>query len=196
MLGPFNSHAKIYHWIPTFNKLTHNFKLSVTLENKHQSLKVMFFKIQSTSRLPRLLIKNAYSWAQSQPYRISISSSWNMEYVLLISSPHTYYSCQNLKTVALICINKFILILVNRQKGVKYEVLQFLSHFIRPTNYWKLWRWRNDLDSGGGKKKKTTMKKTEKQKMGSRDKFLSFLVLPAGNPVQVCISWWKSLFGI
>ena len=42
---------------------------------------------------------------------------------------------------------------------------------------------------GEGKKKKTTMKKTEKQKMGSRDKFLSFLVLPAGNPVQVCISW-------
>lgn len=125
----------------------------------------------------------------------SVSSSWNMESVLSMSSPHTYYSCQNLQTVALICINKFILILVNRQKVVKYEVLQFLSHFIRPANYWKLWRWRNDLDSGG-KKNKTTTKKTEKQKMGSWDKFLSFLVLPTGNPIQVCISWWKSLFGI
>lgn len=125
----------------------------------------------------------------------SVSSSWNMESVLSLSSPHTYYSCQNLQTVALICINKFILILVNRQKVVKYEVLQCLSHFIRPANYWKLRRWRNDLDSGG-KKNKTTTKKTEKQKTGSWDKFLSFLVLPTGNPIQVCISWWKSLFGI
>ena len=151
----------------------------------------MFFKIQSTSRLPRLLIKNAYSWAQSPPYRINISSSWNMDYVLLISSPHTYYSCQNLQTIALICINKFILILVNRQKGVKYESLYQTNSLMKT---WEMeewpWFW------GRKKKKTTTMKKTEKQKMGSRDKFLFFLVLPGGNPVQVCISWWKSLFGI
>lgn len=155
--------------------VTHNFKLSVTLENKDQSLKVMFFKIQSTSRLPRLLIINACSWAQSQPYRISISSGWNMESLLLISSPHTYYSCRNLQTVALICINKFILILVNRQKSVKYEVLQFLSHFIRPANYWKLWRWRNDLDSGWKKKKKNNEENRE-----TKDGFLRQIPLLSG----------------
>lgn len=127
----------------------------------------MFFKIQSTSRLPRLLSINACSWAQSQPYRISISSGWNMESLLLISSLTTYYSCQNLQTVALICINKFILILVNRQKGVKYEVLQFLSHFIRPANYLKTlemeewpWFWVKK------KKKKKQRKKTEETKDG------------------------------
>lgn len=44
VLGPFNSHAKIHHLVPTFNRLTHNSKLSVTLENKDQSFEVNVFQ--------------------------------------------------------------------------------------------------------------------------------------------------------
>lgn len=177
--------------------VTHNFKLSPG--NKDQSLKVMFFKIQSTSRLPRLFIINACSWAQSQPYRISISSGWNMNLLLLISSPHTYYSCQNFKTVAFNMYKQVYFDLVNRQKGVKYEVLSSfwvtLSDQLTTTE--NFGDGGQTLILGEKKKKKKTTKKTERNKrwVPETNSLLSGFACK-GNPAQVCINWWKSIFGI
>lgn len=132
---------------------------------KTRALKAMFLKIQPTPWFPGLLTKNAHSWAQKQSYRISISSCWAMESVSLISSPHNYYSCQILQTIVLTCVNKSILIWVNRVRKVWN---------MRCYRFWVGLSGQLTTESfGDGRLTLMLGKKRRKQKwkMGSWDKF-------------------------